>query len=151
MWFHRLGILCIKQLRIVRSYAHIFDMKSCFPLEKSYSDPFERTILIANGHELVHIFRVLHTKLGKVLDIYSNVCPLSDLKTVVNVLAQEISHFFIVELKVGDSYKKPTMSKMHTKCNVHLQNVRILRSLLTMLVEFIPYRQDNTLDTSLSI
>lgn len=82
----------------------------------------KRTVFIANGHESVHIFRILHTKLGKVLDIYSNVCPLSNLKTVVDILAQEISHFFIVELKIRDSHKKSAMSKMHIKCDVHLQN-----------------------------
>lgn len=110
-------------------------MKSVFPLGKLYNDPFERTILIADGHEPVHIFRILHTKLGKVLNIHSNVCPLSDLKTVVHILAQEISHFFIVELKVRDSHKKSTMPKMHTKCNVHQQSACNLSSLSTNLVE----------------
>lgn len=71
---------------------------------------FSHTILVSNGHESVHIFRVLHTKLGEILDIDSNVSPLSDLQPIVDILAEEVPHLLIVQLKVGDSYKKSTIA-----------------------------------------
>ena len=65
------------------------------------------TVFVANGHKSVHIIRILHAKLGEIFDIHTNVSPLSNLQTIVDVLAEKISHLLVVKLQVRDSNKKP--------------------------------------------
>ena len=84
----------------------IVKQKGLFRYYNIIHEVFSHTILVSNGHESVHIFGILHTKLGEILDIDSNVSPLSDLQPTVDILAEEVPHLLIVQLKVGNSYKK---------------------------------------------
>lgn len=60
-------------------------------------------VLVAHGHNAIHVIRVVHHEGGKILDIDANVRAFFDLQSEGLVLAQEIPHLFIVDLQVGYS------------------------------------------------
>lgn len=57
-------------------------------------------VLVAHGHDAVHVVGVVHHEGGEVLDVDADVGALLDLQTQGLVLAQEISDLFVVNLEI---------------------------------------------------
>lgn len=75
-------------------------------LHMSTNERWQFTVLVSDGHKLVHFVGILHDKRGEILYIDTDVRPLSDLQLCQGVLPQQIPHLLVIELKVGHPYQE---------------------------------------------
>lgn len=64
------------------------------------------TVFVPQQHDALHILGVVYDVSGQVLDENAHIRPLFDLQPEILVLAQQVPHFFVVDLQIGDPHEE---------------------------------------------